>query len=325
MAFSIFAAGNKFATATGANINSGGNTSGFDYPLSAWQGLVITAKDGDADPRRFDIGDTYDLRLEGADGTLSIANATVIRSDAPPPADGCGAVMFEGQDQDGNPVQVIWTPGFDIDGWYSDNFVGSTPPRFYSTDQDAAYTHEFVCFAAETRIDTPLGARVVADIRPGDAVTTVDHGARPVAWVGQRSVAGRGANAPVEIAAGVLGNTAPLRLSQQHMVLWRSARAELLFAAPEVLIPVRALIDGRAVRLRPCARVTYVHLMLADHELLLAEGAACESLMHVPPWVTPDGPERTPQRTARPVLTYREACILTGAGALRHGARLAML
>ena len=71
-------------------------------------------------------------------------------------------------------------------------------------------------------------------------------------WVGRRRVKGYGANAPVEIATGVLGNTGPLRLSQQHMVLWNSVLSELLFAAQEVLIPVRALVDGVPKKVSVC-------------------------------------------------------------------------
>lgn len=312
MAFSIFAADNEFAVSTGANVNSGGDRSDFDYPPTSSINLVVTTNDGDTDPRLFEIGDTYDLSFGGAGGSQTIEDATVLRSDMA--EGGGGIIVFEGLDQAGSLTQVVWTPGFDLQSWYFNNFTGGIPPQFFATDQNAAYVHEFVCFAAETRIATPLGARRVDEIQPGDAVITLDRGARPVVWVGRRRVKGYGANAPVEIATGVLGNTGPLRLSQQHMVLWYSVLSELLFAAQEVLIPVRALVDGRNVRLRPCADITYVHLMLDRHELLIAEGAVCESLLRVPSRIGDDGPDPG-QRTARPVLTYHEARIVTGVAA----------
>ena len=315
MVFSIYAQDNEFALATGPNVNSGGDRSDFDYPPTSSSDLVITTNEGDTDPRLFEVGDTYDLSFRGQNGTRTIEDAVVVRSDGDGGPGGFGIIVFEGVDSNGDITEVIWTPGMDLEQWYFDNFSGGVPPQFYTTDQNAAYTHDFVCFAAETRVATPDGARRVVDMRAGDLVVTLDRGAQPVRWVGAQSVQGTGPNAPVEIALGALGNTAPLRLSQQHLVLWRSAMAELLFAAEEVLVPIRALIDGRNVRLRPCRQVTYVHLMLDRHELLLAEGAPCESLLTVPPWVPGvEVPPISPQRTARPVLTYREARFVTGAG-----------
>ncbi len=313
MSFSIYALDNEFALATGSNVNSGGDRSDFDYPPTSSSDLVITTNDGDTDPRLFEVGDTYDLSFRGQSGARTIEDAVVVRSDGVEGEN--GIIVFEGIDSNGDLTQVIWTPGMDLEQWYFDNFTEGIPPQFYTSDQNAAYTHEFVCFAAESRIATPDGARRVGDIRAGDLVVTLDNGVQPVRWAGRRRVVGTGLNAPVEIATGALGNTAPLRLSPQHLVLWRSAMAELLFAADEVLVPIRALIDGRVVQQRPCAQIEYAHLLLDRHELLLAEGTPCESLLRVPEWVAPtDAPTDLPSRTARPVLTYREARFVTGAG-----------
>ncbi len=57
------------------------------------------------------------------------------------------------------------------------------------------------CFVAGTMIATPSGPRAVEDLRPGDLVETLDHGPRPLRWVGDRVVAGLGPLAPVRIAA----------------------------------------------------------------------------------------------------------------------------
>lgn len=126
---------------------------------------------------------------------------------------------------------------------------------------------------------TPDGPRAVADLQAGDAVRTLDHGAARLIWTGQQRVQGTGPNAPVRFATGAIGNHAPLLLSQQHRVLMRTPLAELLFGHPEVLIPARALVDGGDVRLTPAAHITYVHILLARHEVLWAEGAECESLL----------------------------------------------
>ena len=40
------------------------------------------------------------------------------------------------------------------------------------------------CFTAGTLIDTPSGPRAVEELRPGDLVTTRDHGPAPLLWAG---------------------------------------------------------------------------------------------------------------------------------------------
>lgn len=309
MAFSIYALDNEFAVATGANVNNGPGTSTFDYPPNSTKDLVITTKDGDSDPRLFELGDTYDLTF-GGNGTATLIDAVVVRSDPGPGGSG-GVIVFEGVDGNGNLTQVVWSPGVDLESWYWQNYDPSAQPGFYTTDQDASYTHGFVCFDAETRIATPRGQRRAADLQPGDMVVTVDRGAQPLRWVGRREVVGRDALTPVVIREGALGNGAPLRLSQQHLVMISAARAEVFFGFPEVLVPIRALVDGRAIRFAPAPRITYVHLLLDRHEILLAEGAPCESLRAIPEWSdVPDAPYVPPLPAARPVLTYREAVAL---------------
>lgn len=308
MVFSIFALDDAFAVATGDNVNNGPGTSTFDYPPNSTKDLVITTTAGDDDPRLFEVGDVYEVTFGGNGGT-TILNAVVVRSDPGPT--GGGIVVFEGLDTGGNPAQVIWTPGEDLETWYWDHYNPSAQPGFYTTDQNIAYSHTFICFDAEARIATPFGLRRAGDLAPGDLVVTVDHGARPLRWVAQRQMAGRDALTPVLIREGVLGNGAPLRLSPQHMVMIRSAQAEILFGHTEVLVPVRALVDGRRIRYAPTPHVTYVHLLLDRHELLLAEGAPCESLRALPDWVhVPGAPDVPPMTAVRPILSWREAVAL---------------
>ncbi len=46
-----------------------------------------------------------------------------------------------------------------------------------------------------------------------------------------------------------------------------------------VLIPVRCLLNDASIRQTPCARVTYWHVELEAHDVLLAEGLPCESYL----------------------------------------------
>lgn len=327
MVFSIYGIDNQFAASTGANVNSFGSESDFDYPPNSTKDLVITTNPGDPDPRLFEIGDTYDISW-GGNGGSTIEDAVVVRSDAAPGTGQPGIVVFEGTDAKGDPAQIIWTPDFDLEGWYWDNFNSGNPPRFYSTDTDPNYTHSYICFSAEARVTTMRGPVPAGAVCVGDRVLTRDHGYRPVVWVSRKTVAGRGAAAPVRFAPGTIGNDGPLRLSQQHRVLLASPRAELLFGAHEVLVPAKALVDGAGIAIAPCARVTYVHLLLDQHEILRVEDVPCESLFpgHMAIEVIEEGdpdaglsvPMVKDIPTARPVLSLSEARVLLAAAPLRQ-------
>ncbi|KIT16841.1 Hint domain-containing protein [Jannaschia aquimarina] len=138
-----------------------------------------------------------------------------------------------------------------------------------------------ICFVAGTRIATPHGPRAVETLREGDLVLTRDAGLRPIRWTGRRDVAARASQAPVTIrAGGIWGNRRDLRVSPMHRLLVADWRAQLLFGEPEVLVPAHVLVDGeRILRADASERITYHHLMLDDHEVILAEDVPCESFL----------------------------------------------
>lgn len=129
------------------------------------------------------------------------------------------------------------------------------------------------CFAAGTRILTPRGERLVEDIVVGDLVTTAAGQALPVLWHGQRRIddlATQPQNQPIRLAAGGFGNRRDLLLSPQHGVYLPQAAA---------LIRARHLV-GISPRVRVAKgiqSISYHHLLLSKHSLLLAEGAMVES------------------------------------------------
>src|SRR6056297_18009 len=134
------------------------------------------------------------------------------------------------------------------------------------------------CFVAGTLIDTPRGAVPIEALRAGDRVLTRDHGPRPLRWVGVSTRRAAGADAPVRLAAGALGDHAALELSPNHRVMIAAPAAELLFAETEVLMRARDLAgqpgidrraDGRALR--------YVHLLFDRHEIVRGNGLWSES------------------------------------------------
>ena len=311
---------NEFAISTGSNVNSSPGRSKFDYPPTSSIDLVVTSQEGDTDPNLFEVGETYTVSWSGASSGV-ILDAAVVRSDDAPGGGG-GVIVFEGLDQNGDLVQVVWTPSFDLESWYFDNFVGEQPPEFYTTDQNEAYTHAYVCFAMGVTIGTPSGPKPIETLSAGDYVSTRDHGRRKILWAGRKTVVGAGRNAPVCFDRGAIGNRRPMRLSQQHRVMVASPMTELFFGHHEVLVPAKALVNGHDIRLEPCQEITYLHLLLEQHEILNAGGGApCESLLlgdMADTLMSEDLPEirglgLVGIRAARPILTYREARCIVGA------------
>ena len=132
------------------------------------------------------------------------------------------------------------------------------------------------CFVTGTRIATARGEVPVEQLRIGDRVRTRGGRLRPVVWLGQRMVTchrhPRPQDAwPVRIEAGAFGRGRPRRdlfLSPDHAVL-----------VGDVLIPVRYLINGASIAQFEVDRITYWHVELPNHDVLRAEGLACESYL----------------------------------------------
>ncbi|MEO6299131.1 MAG: Hint domain-containing protein, partial [Paracoccaceae bacterium] len=141
------------------------------------------------------------------------------------------------------------------------------------------------CFTPGTLILTDRGEVAVEDLRVGDMVETLDHGAQPLCWVGKRSLSiadliVQPALQPIRIAAGALGHGLPERdmmVSPQHRMLLEGARAEMLFGDGEVLVAATHLTVLPDVEQVLPNGVTYIHLLFDCHELVQANGAWTES------------------------------------------------
>lgn len=135
-----------------------------------------------------------------------------------------------------------------------------------------------ICFTPGTVIRTPHGDRAIETLRPGDLVLTKDNGPQPLLWIGQRSVPALGDHAPIRIDPVLLaGADAPVLVSPQHRMLWGGARAQMLFGTGEVLVPAKHLLSNPGATRIEGGTVTYIHLMLEQHEILFANGAPSES------------------------------------------------
>jgi hypothetical protein len=132
------------------------------------------------------------------------------------------------------------------------------------------------CFAQGTRLATPTGDIAVESLQVGDLVRLARGGEAQIRWLGHRRV--RCARhpkphdvLPVRVRAGALGVGRPGRdlvLSPDHAVFLRG-----------VLIPVRYLLNGATIVQEAAESVTYWHLELDRHDVVLAEGLPCESFL----------------------------------------------
>ncbi|MDJ0823531.1 MAG: Hint domain-containing protein [Paracoccaceae bacterium] len=315
---SIDAKDNEFATSTGRNVNPRKGLSRFDNPPNGSRDLKIEAKETDDEANTFEVGDTYDITWDCAKGGGCIEDAVVVRSDNVGEA---GIIVFEGTTEEGETAQVIWTPEFDIDNWYWSHYSPRAQPKFYTSDQNSNYTYEFVCFEARVRLHTPRGLQPAATLRVGDTVCTWGGKAQPIRWIGCKEVPATGAAAPIRFAPDTIGNFAPVKLSPQHRVLISSPQAELKFGVAQVFVPAISLLDGKRVRQVSRKSVLYVHILLDQHDVLIAEGAPCESLL--PGYRTRDCLSATDRAAIRavvgdgaylpahPILRRREAEVLT--------------
>jgi hypothetical protein len=162
--------------------------------------------------------------------------------------------------------------------------TGSTSFSYTVEDTDGNTDSAFVtfdaapiCFVSGMMIDTPYGPRAVEDLQPGDLVLTRDNGPQVVRWHGRRRVLARGEFAPVEIAAGVFGNAAAIRVSPQHRILSSGYRAQLYFGHEEVLVAAQHLVNGSSVRHVEGGEVVYHHLLFDAHEIVTCDGVDSES------------------------------------------------
>lgn len=140
------------------------------------------------------------------------------------------------------------------------------------------------CFSPGTRIATPRGPQAIEDLRSGDEVLTRDNGVQKIVWAGTRAFEfaefGRASHlAPILISRGSLGDDLPDRdmvVAPNLRILVESGRSMLAFEEHEALVAAKHLANHRTIRTATMLDVTYVHIMCARHEVVLANGCWCE-------------------------------------------------
>ncbi len=201
----------------------------------------------------------------------------------------------------GGPGEDILLTGIAYDGGGSTSYDGSTRTltlhengKSYLLHVDGSYgasafnfgpgaggtdltTDTVACYLSGTRILTSGGEVAVEALAIGDRVMTLSGAAKPIRWLGHRSYTGAFAAAnphlaPVLIRAGALSDGVPARdlyVSQEHAMYLDG-----------VLVQARHLVNGTSIVLAgDIDPIVYVHVELAEHDVIFAEGAAAETFV----------------------------------------------
>ncbi|MGR3502834.1 Hint domain-containing protein [Pseudaestuariivita sp.] len=141
------------------------------------------------------------------------------------------------------------------------------------------------CFTPGTVIATPLGERLVEDLREGDRIITRDNGLQEIRWMGRRDLTGHELARdphlrPILVQAGSLGPNMPehdIVVSPNHRMLVANDKTALFFEETEVLVAAKHLTGLDGVDEVDTLGVSYIHFMFDRHEVVLSNGVWTES------------------------------------------------
>ncbi len=132
------------------------------------------------------------------------------------------------------------------------------------------------CFAAGTRIGTDHGAVPVERLAPGDHVRVVGGDTAPIVWIGRRRIDLRRHPIPERVR--------PIRIAPHAFGYGRPHRP--LFLSPDhavfmdgVLIPIKFLLNEITITQVARPFVTYYHIELDHHDVVLAEDLPVETYL----------------------------------------------
>ncbi len=143
------------------------------------------------------------------------------------------------------------------------------------------------CFVSGTLIETPDGPKPVEQLQVGQLVRAMDGRLVEVTWIGDRFFNRSDLEKydwlrPICIRENAFGPGRPSRdlfVSPQHRICIFGWRSELFFGEEKILVPACFLVDDvNVVRVDDLRPVHYFHFMTDQHEIVLAEGLATETL-----------------------------------------------
>jgi Hint domain len=138
------------------------------------------------------------------------------------------------------------------------------------------------CFLKGTKIETVEGERKIEALAIGDLLPTVSGVLRPIQWIGRYRIkksdpskAWAKESLPVRISRSALAPNVP------HADLTVTALHSVLIDG--VLVPAEALINGSTIAHHEPEgdEMEFFHIKLESHDVIYAEGAPAETLLHV--------------------------------------------
>ncbi len=158
----------------------------------------------------------------------------------------------------------------------TDLTLAGTPPVEVTQYQGNATITSIACLVAGTAVLTPSGEVPVETLREGDSIVTPSGVAR-LRWAGRTMVPLARHKQPEE-AAPIHFDTGSIAPGVPHRTL-RLSPDHALFV-DGVLVQAQALVNGASIRRDVSPRdIAYHHLELDRHDLMFAEGAACETYL----------------------------------------------
>lgn len=153
------------------------------------------------------------------------------------------------------------------------------------TNTDFAPPPVYVCFCTGTKILTPSGYRKIETLIRGDLVVTAQGEPKPIVWIGQTQASVEDMRRdpdrrPIRIKANSISPGVPssdLDVSAQHRIAIQNPHAALLFGEASVMVRAKHLAGSIAEILMPRAPVSFFHLLLDEHDMVIANGLETES------------------------------------------------
>jgi hypothetical protein len=155
------------------------------------------------------------------------------------------------------------------------SFTANLGAILAADDRTAARNDTAPCYCQGTLILTNHGEIAVENLAIGDFVSTMHGGFRPIKWIGRRSydgrfIAGQPLMLPICVKQGAIDENVPAR------DLWVSPGHAICI--DDALVPAWLLVNSVSItQAESVESLTYIHVELADHEVIFADGCPAES------------------------------------------------
>ena len=280
--------------AQSANILAGPNTPSspsFTIDISPNSDVDLTAINTVATEIVLNVGATLEIAPNASAGSGSVAfvgNGDLLRLDAI-----SGTIASTGSvtavtefAQLLDTIDLRNVPTGDVSVTSRDNSATVTIAGAYSFDVSGDFTHLtpesdgsggtliVACYVEGTRIATPDGEWRIETLSRGDHVRLARGGSAEVVWLGRRRFDTAVHSEPHRVM--------PLRV-RAHAFAPNRPHDDLLLSPDHavfvegVLIPIGRLENSTTIVREDAASLTYWHIELAAHEIILAEGLPAES------------------------------------------------